>query len=102
MVIPGHQLREGRPICPASRRYEPARRHRSPTRSTPGLARPDPGHSWRLALAASHAALLPTVIAARTLDRHAGAGPDPFDPALARADPWQSWRLALAALRRRF
>jgi NADH dehydrogenase [ubiquinone] 1 alpha subcomplex assembly factor 6 len=48
------------------------------------------------------AAMLPTVIAARTLDRLAAAGHDPFDPALARADPWQSWRLALAALRRRY
>jgi phytoene synthase len=47
------------------------------------------------------AALLPTVIAARILDRLAGAGHDPFDPALARTDPWQGWRLALAALRRR-
>jgi phytoene synthase len=48
------------------------------------------------------AALLPTVVASRILDRLARARYDPFDPALARADPMQSWRLALAALRRRF
>jgi NADH dehydrogenase [ubiquinone] 1 alpha subcomplex assembly factor 6 len=44
------------------------------------------------------AALLPTVVAARTLHRLARARYDPFDPRQARADPLQSWRLALAAL----
>jgi phytoene synthase len=48
------------------------------------------------------AALLPTVIAARALDRLAAARHDPFHPALVRPDPLQSWRLAVAALRRRF
>jgi hypothetical protein len=47
-------------------------------------------------------ALLPSVIAARALDRLAAARYDPFDPALARADPWKSWRLGLAALHHRF
>jgi NADH dehydrogenase [ubiquinone] 1 alpha subcomplex assembly factor 6 len=44
------------------------------------------------------AALLPTVIAARSLRRLARARYDPFDPRLAPADPLQSWALALAAL----
>lgn len=47
-------------------------------------------------------ALLPAILADRSLKRLKRAGYDPFDPALARPDPLQSWRLAAAALRRRF
>ena len=47
-------------------------------------------------------ALLPAVIAERSLLRLARAGYDPFAPTLARPDPLQSWRLAAAALRRRY
>jgi phytoene synthase len=47
-------------------------------------------------------ALLPAVIAARSLRRLERAGYDPFDPALARPDPLQIWRLAAAMLRRHF
>jgi phytoene synthase len=47
-------------------------------------------------------ALLPAVLAERSLTRLKRAGYDPFDPALATADPLQSWRLAAAALLNRF
>jgi NADH dehydrogenase [ubiquinone] 1 alpha subcomplex assembly factor 6 len=47
-------------------------------------------------------ALLPAVIAGRSLRRLKCGGYDPFDPELARRDPLQSWRLAAAALRNRF
>jgi phytoene synthase len=47
-------------------------------------------------------ALLPAVVAQRTLTRLKRAGYDPFDPALAAPDPLQSWRLAVASLRNRF
>jgi len=47
-------------------------------------------------------ALLPAVVADRSLRRLQRAGCDPFDPALARPDPLQSWRLAFAALFNRF
>jgi NADH dehydrogenase [ubiquinone] 1 alpha subcomplex assembly factor 6 len=47
-------------------------------------------------------ALLPAVIAERSLRRLERAGHDPFDAALAHPDPLQSWRLASAALRHRF
>jgi NADH dehydrogenase [ubiquinone] 1 alpha subcomplex assembly factor 6 len=47
-------------------------------------------------------ALLPAVIAERSLTRLRRAANDPFASALARPDPLQSWRLAVAALRRRF
>ena len=47
-------------------------------------------------------ALLPAVVAERSLTRLRRAGYDPFDPALAHRDPLQSWRLAAAALRHRF
>jgi NADH dehydrogenase [ubiquinone] 1 alpha subcomplex assembly factor 6 len=47
-------------------------------------------------------ALLPAVIAGRSLARLQRAGYDPFDPALQQPDPLQSWRLALAMLGRRF
>jgi NADH dehydrogenase [ubiquinone] 1 alpha subcomplex assembly factor 6 len=50
----------------------------------------------------AHAALLPTVVAARTLDRLARAGYDAFNPTLTQPDPLQAWRLAIAAMRRRF
>jgi NADH dehydrogenase [ubiquinone] 1 alpha subcomplex assembly factor 6 len=46
-------------------------------------------------------ALLPAVIARRSLARLRRAGYNPFDPALARLDPLQSWRLAAAALLKR-
>jgi NADH dehydrogenase [ubiquinone] 1 alpha subcomplex assembly factor 6 len=47
-------------------------------------------------------ALLPAMIADRSLQRLQRAGYDPFDPALQRRDPLQSWRLALAIVRGRF
>ena len=47
-------------------------------------------------------ALLPAVVADRSLRRLKGAGWDPFDPDLAHPDPLQSWRLAAAMLRRRY
>ena len=47
-------------------------------------------------------ALLPAVVAGRSLTRLRRARYNPFDPALARRDPLQSWRLAAAALRGRF
>jgi phytoene synthase len=47
-------------------------------------------------------ALLPAIVAARSLRRLERAGYDPFDPRLAASDPLQSWRLAAAALFNRF
>lgn len=47
-------------------------------------------------------ALLPAIIAERSLARLKRAGYDPFDPALAVPDGMQSWRLAIASLRNRF
>jgi phytoene/squalene synthetase len=47
-------------------------------------------------------ALLPAVIAQRSLTRLKRAGDNPFDPVLAIPDPLQSWRLAAAALFNRF
>ena len=47
-------------------------------------------------------ALLPAIVAERTLVRLQRAGHNPFDPRVAAPDPLQSWRLAAAALRRRF
>ena len=47
-------------------------------------------------------ALLPAVIADRSLRRLNRAGWDPFDPGLAHPDPLQSWRLTAAMLRRRY
>jgi NADH dehydrogenase [ubiquinone] 1 alpha subcomplex assembly factor 6 len=47
-------------------------------------------------------ALLPAVIAQRSLTRLKRAGDNPFDPALATPDPLQSWRLAAATLFNRF
>ena len=47
-------------------------------------------------------ALLPAVIARRSLNRLKRAGNNPFDPALATPDPLQSWRLAAATLFNRF
>jgi phytoene synthase len=47
-------------------------------------------------------ALLPAVIATRSLRRLERAGYDPFAPGLVAPDPLQSWRLAAAILRRRF
>ncbi len=47
-------------------------------------------------------ALLPAVIAGRTLRRLRRAGYDPFERTFGRSDPLQSWRLTAAALRGRF
>ncbi|HEX9534318.1 MAG TPA: squalene/phytoene synthase family protein [Stellaceae bacterium] len=47
-------------------------------------------------------ALLPAIIAQRSLTRLKRAGYNPFDPVLATPDPLQSWRLAAAALFNRF
>lgn len=47
-------------------------------------------------------ALLPAVVAERSLMRLRQAGYDPFNRELADADPLQSWRLAAAWLRNRF
>jgi NADH dehydrogenase [ubiquinone] 1 alpha subcomplex assembly factor 6 len=47
-------------------------------------------------------ALLPAIIAQRSLTRLKQAGNNPFDPALATPDPLQIWRLAVAALFNRF
>ena len=47
-------------------------------------------------------ALLPAIIAQRSLTRLKQAGDNPFDPALATPDPLQSWRLAIAVLLNRF
>jgi NADH dehydrogenase [ubiquinone] 1 alpha subcomplex assembly factor 6 len=47
-------------------------------------------------------ALLPAIIAQRSLTRLKRAGYNPFDPALATPDPLQIWRLAAAALFNRF
>jgi phytoene synthase len=47
-------------------------------------------------------ALLPAVIAQRSLTRLKRAGDNPLDPVLAIPDPLQSWRLAAAALFNRF
>ena len=47
-------------------------------------------------------ALLPAILAARSLTRLKSADYNPFDRALAGSDPLQSWRLAVAALFGRF
>jgi len=47
-------------------------------------------------------ALLPAVVAERSLTRLKRAGYDPFRPALAAPDQMQSWRLVIASLRNRF
>jgi NADH dehydrogenase [ubiquinone] 1 alpha subcomplex assembly factor 6 len=47
-------------------------------------------------------ALLPAVVAQRSLLRLKRAAYDPFDPAVAVPDPLQSWRLAAAVLLNRF
>jgi NADH dehydrogenase [ubiquinone] 1 alpha subcomplex assembly factor 6 len=47
-------------------------------------------------------ALLPAILAERSLTRLQRVGFDPFDSALAVRDTMQSWRLALAALRNRY
>jgi phytoene synthase len=46
-------------------------------------------------------ALLPAIVAARSLTRLKRVGFDPFDPTLAVPDPTQSWRLAISSLRNR-
>jgi NADH dehydrogenase [ubiquinone] 1 alpha subcomplex assembly factor 6 len=47
-------------------------------------------------------ALLPAIVAERSLTRLKQAGYDPFDRALTTPDTMQSWRLAIASLRNRF
>jgi phytoene synthase len=47
-------------------------------------------------------ALLPSILAARFLDRLAAAGHDPFAPSLARPDPFTPVRLTVAAWRGRW
>jgi phytoene synthase len=47
-------------------------------------------------------ALLPAIIAERSLVRLKRAGCDPFDPAVTAPDARQSWRLAIASLRNRY
>ncbi|HEV2300044.1 MAG TPA: squalene/phytoene synthase family protein [Stellaceae bacterium] len=47
-------------------------------------------------------ALLPAVVAARSLARLRRAGCDPYDPALRLPDPLQVWRLGVAAFLRRY
>jgi phytoene synthase len=63
-----------------------------------GLARAHRAKIPRSALPA----LLPAVVAQRSLLRLKRAAYDPFDPALAIPDPLQSWRLAAAVLLNRF
>ncbi len=63
-----------------------------------GLARAHRAKIPRSALPA----LLPAVVAQRSLLRLKQAAYDPFDPAVAVPDPLQSWRLAAAALLYRF
>jgi phytoene synthase len=46
-------------------------------------------------------ALLPAIVAARSLRRLKRVGYDPFDPTLAAPDPTQSWRLAISSFRNR-
>jgi phytoene synthase len=47
-------------------------------------------------------ALLPAIVADRSLARLKRADYDPFDPALTTPDTMQSWRLAIASLRNRY
>ena len=47
-------------------------------------------------------ALLPAIVAERSLTRLQQAGYDPFDPALTTPDTMQSWRLAIASFRNRY
>ena len=47
-------------------------------------------------------ALLPAIIAERSLARLKRAHYNPFDPALTAPDTMQSWRLAIASLRKRY
>ena len=47
-------------------------------------------------------ALLPAIVAERSLARLKQAAYDPFDPALTAPDTMQSWRLAIASLRSRY
>ena len=47
-------------------------------------------------------ALLPAIIAERSLARLKRAGHDPFAPALTVPDTMQNWRLAVASFRERF
>jgi phytoene synthase len=63
-----------------------------------GLARARRAEVPRQALPA----LLPAIVAQRSLLRLKRAAYNPFDPALALPDPLQSWRLAAAALLNRY
>jgi len=81
---PGLRAATAELAAAASRHLDSARAHR--------------GKIPRSALSA----LLPAVVAQRSLTRLKRAGYDPFDPSLATADPLQSWRLAVVALLNRF
>jgi NADH dehydrogenase [ubiquinone] 1 alpha subcomplex assembly factor 6 len=81
---PGLRAATAELAAAASRHLDAARAHRS---KIPRSALP---------------ALLPAVVARRSLTRLKWAGYDPFDPSLATADPLQSWRLAAVALLNRF
>jgi NADH dehydrogenase [ubiquinone] 1 alpha subcomplex assembly factor 6 len=85
-----YRTRIGRPLDPAEIAVA-ATRHL-------GLARAQRRAITRSALPA----LLPAILAERSLARLQRVGFDPFDPALAVRDTLQSWRLALAALRNRY
>lgn len=111
------QARAGRLIIPAdiAERTELDAADYRALRSTPALraatAAIASAASRHLASARAHRrsiarsalpALLPAIIAERSLARLKRAGYDPFDPALAAPDAMQSWRLAIASLRARY
>jgi phytoene synthase len=85
-----YRTRIGRPLVPAEIAVA-ATQHLASARAQRGAI-------TRSALPA----LLPAILAERSLTRLQRAGFDPFDPALAVRDTMQSWRLALAALRNRY
>jgi NADH dehydrogenase [ubiquinone] 1 alpha subcomplex assembly factor 6 len=112
-AVPFH-ARTGRQFIPADiaarnglseQGYRPSPGLRSATAELAAAA------SRRLGLARAHRAkvprwalpaLLPAVVAQRSLLRLKRAAYNPFDPALAVPDPLQSWRLATAVLLNRF
>jgi NADH dehydrogenase [ubiquinone] 1 alpha subcomplex assembly factor 6 len=109
--------RAGRPIIPAdiAARSKLDEADYRALRSTPALRAATTeiadAASRHLALARAHRgsvarpalpALLPAIVAERSLERLRRTGYDPFDPALAAPDAIQSWRLAIASLRNRF
>jgi phytoene synthase len=115
-AMPFH-ARAGRRLIPADigARSGLAEQDYRALRSTPALrsatAELAAAASRHLGLARAHRAkvprsalpaLLPAVVAQRSLLRLKRAAYDPFDPALAVQDPFQSWRLAAAALLNRY